>query len=82
MVTSGSESGLGIRVKGQCVEGQPERKNKMTEAESSQHLGMTGGGGGGGGGEIAGEDGTAVASISQEESLQEGGPWGPRGSLK
>ena len=26
VVTSGSESGLGIRVKGQCVEGQPERK--------------------------------------------------------
>lgn len=34
---------------------QKEKNGAETEAESSQHLGMTGGGGGGG--EIAGEDG-------------------------
>lgn len=67
MITSESESRLGIRVKGQCVKvSQKEKNGAETEAESSQHLGMTGGGEGGG--EDSWREWTAVGSISQEES--------------
>lgn len=75
MITSESESGLGIRVKGQCVKvSQKENNGAETEAESSQHLGMTGG-------VERGEDSwrerTAVGSISQEESPSGRRPMGP-----